>query len=127
MPPEAGVFSAVVFVVMISTGFLLVLIIIFVMRYFARESETGASAYMPLETEEELSSREASMMYHHLPTTVMFQNLTYTIPTSPSSADRYANPEFNVKFILDGILGCVRPGQVMAIMGGSGAGKTVYF
>ncbi|KAI8848196.1 hypothetical protein BC829DRAFT_490218 [Chytridium lagenaria] len=35
-----------------------------------------------------------------------------------------SNRTRNKFFVLEGVSGCVRPGQVMAIMGGSGAGKT---
>lgn len=50
-------------------------------------------------------------MTDHVPASLHFSNLTYTL------GDRT---------ILDSISGCVRPGQVMAIMGASGAGKSTF-
>eukprot|EP00158_Paraphelidium_tribonemae_P008650 Partr_v1_DN28639_c1_g1_i1_m50047 putative (ABC) transporter len=50
---------------------------------------------------------------HHIPATVSFRNIGYQISRK---GDR--------KRLLRGIYGVVKPGEVMAIMGASGAGKT---
>jgi len=53
----------------------------------------------------------AKLMADHRPASLYFQNVGYTL---------------NGKQILDGIQGMARPGEVMAIMGASGAGKTTF-
>jgi ABC-type phosphate/phosphonate transport system ATPase subunit len=59
-----------------------------------------------------LPDNEASkLMMDHVPASLHFSNLTYVL------GDRT---------ILDSISGCVKPGQVMAIMGASGAGKSTF-
>lgn len=50
-------------------------------------------------------------MTDHVPASLHFSNLTYTL---------------NGRTILDNISGRVRPGQVLAIMGASGAGKSTF-
>ena len=51
------------------------------------------------------------LMMDHVPASLYFSNITYTL------GDRT---------ILDNISGCVKPGQIMAIMGASGAGKSTF-
>ncbi|KAF7981305.1 hypothetical protein HWV62_34233 [Athelia sp. TMB] len=59
-----------------------------------------------------LPDNEASkLMTDHVPASLHFSNLTYTL---------------NGRTILDNISGRVRPGQVLAIMGASGAGKSTF-
>lgn len=53
----------------------------------------------------------AKLMTDHVPASLHFSNLTYKL------GDRT---------ILDSITGSVKPGQVMAIMGASGAGKSTF-
>ena len=50
-------------------------------------------------------------MADHVPTFMNFTNITYTL---------------GGRTILSDISGCVKPGQVMAIMGASGAGKSTF-
>lgn len=58
-----------------------------------------------------LPSDEASkLMSDHVPATLHFNNLSYTLPSS--------------KRVLSHITGTVRPGELLAIMGASGAGKS---
>ncbi|TFK49732.1 hypothetical protein OE88DRAFT_1713443 [Heliocybe sulcata] len=54
---------------------------------------------------------QAKLMADHVPASLHFSNITYTLGN---------------RTILDGITGCVKPGQVMAIMGASGAGKSTF-
>jgi len=51
----------------------------------------------------------AKLIQDHVPTTLQFRNISYKIGD---------------KILLENIHGIVKPGQVMAIMGASGAGKT---
>ncbi|EAL20193.1 hypothetical protein CNBF0050 [Cryptococcus deneoformans B-3501A] len=58
-----------------------------------------------------LPSDEASkLMSDHVPATLHFNNLSYTLPSG--------------KRVLSHITGTVRPGELLAIMGASGAGKS---
>jgi len=50
-------------------------------------------------------------MADHVPASLNFTNITYTL---------------GGRTILNDISGCVKPGQVMAIMGASGAGKSTF-
>ncbi|KAF8150148.1 hypothetical protein B0H34DRAFT_176981 [Crassisporium funariophilum] len=59
-----------------------------------------------------LPSNEASkLMTDHVPASLHFSSITYTLGT---------------RTILDSISGSVKPGQLMAIMGASGAGKSTF-
>ncbi|KAF8072240.1 hypothetical protein FPV67DRAFT_1484538 [Lyophyllum atratum] len=53
----------------------------------------------------------AKLMTDHVPASLHFSSLTYTLGS---------------RVILDNISGTVKPGQVMAIMGASGAGKSTF-
>lgn len=53
----------------------------------------------------------AKLMTDHVPASLHFKDITYTL---------------GHRKILDNISGCVKPGQVMAIMGASGAGKSTF-
>jgi ABC-type multidrug transport system ATPase subunit len=53
----------------------------------------------------------AKLMTDHVPASLHFSSLTYTLGS---------------RTILDSISGSVKPGQVMAIMGASGAGKSTF-
>ncbi|CAO3671301.1 unnamed protein product [Umbelopsis vinacea] len=71
--------------------------------YFAK-GNGASSGYFKLDDDE-----AGKLMHEHIPATLIFENITY---------------EVNKKKILNGVTGIVHPGQVMAIMGASGAGKT---
>ena len=53
----------------------------------------------------------AKLMTEHVPASLHFSSLSYTL---------------NGRTILDSISGSIKPGQVMAIMGASGAGKSTF-
>lgn len=52
----------------------------------------------------------AKLMSDHVPATLHFSNISYTLPTG--------------KAVLSHVTGTVRPGEILAIMGASGAGKS---
>ncbi|KAH8092680.1 hypothetical protein BXZ70DRAFT_453314 [Cristinia sonorae] len=54
----------------------------------------------------------AKLMTDHVPASLHFTNISYTLG--------------NGKTVLDNITGSVKPGQLMAIMGASGAGKSTF-
>ena len=75
--------------------------------YLARRSQRGEAL-----GEIRLDDDETTKLIHdHVPTTLQFRNVSYKI---------------GEKVILENIHGLVKPGQVMAIMGPSGAGKTSF-
>ncbi|SMN19400.1 similar to Saccharomyces cerevisiae YCR011C ADP1 Putative ATP-dependent permease of the ABC transporter family of proteins [Maudiozyma saulgeensis] len=51
-------------------------------------------------------------------TTFSFENINYSVPSIDSKKSKLMTT------VLKNITGCVKPGQMLAIMGGSGAGKT---
>jgi len=71
--------------------------------YFAK-GDSSSSGYFKLDDDE-----AGKLMHEHIPATLIFENISY---------------EVNKQKILNGVTGIVHPGQVMAIMGASGAGKT---
>ncbi|KAK7682498.1 hypothetical protein QCA50_014298 [Cerrena zonata] len=54
----------------------------------------------------------AKLMTDHVPASLHFSNISYTLPSG--------------KLILDSISGTIKPGQILAIMGASGAGKSTF-
>lgn len=53
-----------------------------------------------------------SLLEDHIPTALQFSNLSYTLP--------------NGRLVLDAITGSVLPGEIMAVIGASGAGKSTF-
>jgi ABC-type multidrug transport system ATPase subunit len=75
--------------------------------YIARRSQRLQSL-----GEIRLTDDETTKLIHdHTPTTLQFRNVSYRI---------------GEKLILDNVHGVVKPGEVLAIMGASGAGKTSF-
>lgn len=59
-----------------------------------------------------LPEEEANrLMKDHTPASIHFENLKYSV---------------GGKVVLEGITGCVKPGEVLSIVGASGAGKTTF-
>ncbi|MCJ1312636.1 hypothetical protein MMC25_006311 [Agyrium rufum] len=75
--------------------------------YFSRKAWNQRGAIYLDDADDE----NARMMANHKPATLQFENVNYNI---------------NGKPILSGIQGIAQPGQLMAIMGASGAGKTSF-
>lgn len=76
------------------------------MLWYAGRARSGDFGGIRLPEDE-----SAKLMTEHVPTSLHFSNISYTL------GDRV---------ILDNISGSVKPGQIMAIMGASGAGKSTF-
>ena len=53
-----------------------------------------------------------SLLLDHIPAALQFSDLSYTLP--------------NGKVVLDSITGSIKPGEIMAVIGASGAGKSTF-
>ncbi|KAL8653784.1 MAG: hypothetical protein Q9210_001888 [Variospora velana] len=67
--------------------------------------------YGPLHLSDESDDELERLMAEHKPASLQFENVSYSL---------------NGKQILSGVQGIALPGQIMAIMGASGAGKTTF-
>lgn len=72
--------------------------------YLAKKAGSSNDGYITLPDDE-----AAKLMAEHIPATLQFKDMSYTV---------------GGKEVLSQVSGIVKPGQVMAIMGASGAGKT---
>ncbi|KAF9437117.1 ATP-binding cassette sub- G member 2 [Entomortierella beljakovae] len=72
--------------------------------YLAKTSGSSGKGFISLPDDE-----AATLMAEHIPATLMFKDMGYTVGS---------------KEVLRQVSGIVKPGQIMAIMGASGAGKT---
>ena len=83
-----------------------VLVILFVWFLSRRNFKYG-----PIHLSDDSDDDLAQMMAEHKPASLQFENVSY---------------QLNGKQILSGVQGIALPGQLMAIMGASGAGKTTF-
>ncbi|KAI9888025.1 MAG: hypothetical protein M1823_000146 [Watsoniomyces obsoletus] len=74
-------------------------------------SRRAYSRYGPINLGDDSDSEADKLMADHKPAALFFEKVSYTL---------------NGKQILSGIQGVAQPGQLMAIMGASGAGKTTF-
>ncbi|TDL17897.1 hypothetical protein BD410DRAFT_806898 [Rickenella mellea] len=89
-----------------ALGALLIVITVSTVLWYAGRDQSNGLGQIRLPEHE-----SAKLMMDHVPAALHFSNLSYTIGS---------------RTILDGITGCVEPGQVLAIMGASGAGKSTF-
>ena len=90
--------------------------------------------------DDDLEELQVDLIPEHRPCGISFRDLSYSIPcmkkidsnvadvgainANPTLPGRRSNNQLMQQMVLSGIHGKVRPGEIMAIMGGSGAGKT---
>ena len=86
---------------------LFVVLVILLIWFLSRRS----FRYGPIHLSDESDDDMAQMMAEHKPASLQFENVSYNL---------------NAKQILSGVQGIALPGQLMAIMGASGAGKTTF-
>ncbi|KAL2040271.1 hypothetical protein N7G274_007174 [Stereocaulon virgatum] len=86
---------------------LFVVLVILLVWYLSRRS----FKYGPIHLSDDSDDDLAQMMAEHNPASLQFENVAYNL---------------NGKQILSGVQGIALPGQLMAIMGASGAGKTTF-
>ena len=86
---------------------LFVVLVILLIWFLSRRS----FRYGPIHLSDDSDDDMAQMMAEHKPASLQFENVSYNL---------------NAKQILSGVQGIALPGQLMAIMGASGAGKTTF-
>lgn len=131
-PPELRQGFPLVVLFFFGIGFLILTFgVLSGLVHLRKRAESGRDGYVPVDTEDEddEARRMQDMMAHHTPCIVMFRNTNYTIETSkkaitPSdpannSVSLSAPISYQQQVVLEGIQGMIRPGEVMAIMGGS--------
>ncbi|TPX66990.1 hypothetical protein SpCBS45565_g04130 [Spizellomyces sp. 'palustris'] len=151
-PPDGSSGFSPLFIGLMCGGAAVLLASVFGGIWWAREQTVKefAGIYEAIEEidayddeDDENGTRRAAMMSHHTPAEIMFRDVSYLIDRSANLKRKWWWPftkkgqnsattthsetqDGNKLMILDGVQGIVRPGEVMAIMGGSGAGKTTF-
>ncbi|KAJ3516568.1 hypothetical protein NLJ89_g1034 [Agrocybe chaxingu] len=88
-------------------GAIFVVLLAFLLLWYAGRARQGGD-FGQIKLPE---AETAKLMADHVPASLYFSNITYML---------------GERTILDNISGCIKPGQVMAIMGASGAGKSTF-
>ncbi|KAJ1980388.1 (ABC) transporter [Dimargaris verticillata] len=102
--------NVLLIIVSVGAGIAFVVAVGFGLFYLAKARPGFGSGYMALPSDHVDDERD-KLMAQHVHTTLSFQGIGYGI---------------NGQVLLDGVTGIAKPGQVMAVMGASGAGKTTF-
>ncbi|KAI9294554.1 putative ABC transporter [Neoconidiobolus thromboides FSU 785] len=86
---------------------IIIFMILLIVSFYYFSKKKVDNDYMPIDWDDE----SGKLMAHHVPTTLSFKDICYQIDD---------------KDILNNVHGIAKPGQVMAIMGASGAGKSTF-
>lgn len=88
--------------------FLIVFVLLF---WYLHRRSTQKSGLGPIYLPSDDDDESSKLITEHKPASLHFEDVSYAV---------------NGRVILSGVHGAVNPGQVMAIMGASGAGKTTF-
>ncbi|KAF2837028.1 hypothetical protein M501DRAFT_1006948 [Patellaria atrata CBS 101060] len=88
---------------------LFIVFVVLIIWYLSRRA--ARRGWGPIHLSDDEDEETAKLLADHKPAALYFENVSYNL---------------NGKQILHGIQGAVRPGEIMAIMGASGAGKTTF-
>ncbi|KAJ3297942.1 hypothetical protein HK104_011342 [Borealophlyctis nickersoniae] len=145
-PPAA--YTPQLFTFAVAGALFLVLLVFGTLRWASKRSEDEDQAAADYDddmggAEGEGEERRRLLMSHHTPCTIMFRDVTYVIDKTAvrrsawrgwwkrGGGDARVNGALGLSerdrmVVLEGVQGVVKPGEVMAIMGASGAGKTTF-
>jgi hypothetical protein len=114
-------FPMPVILFLLSASLLLSGLVILTLKCASRRTEAG---YTPLDTEDAEASEERrnNLMENHIPCTITFRNISYTIETNkkvsssnPQRGQSAVTPQDSSgklkQLVLEGIQGMVRPGE----------------